>query len=107
MILSIGLFLFLMDHRLAFNKTFDLFGLAAKPIALLAARRLNTNSRTVENQISSFRKGEYDLTGVRLFAIVDSLPLEARAYWFALMMVPPDPLPDHVEPGEAIDIDVQ
>jgi hypothetical protein len=96
-----------MDHRAAFNRTLEMFGLKAKPIAEMAARRLNTNSRTVENQISSFRKGEGDLAAGRLFAIVDSLPAEARAYWFALVMIPPEPPPIHSdELDDSLDLNV-
>lgn len=88
---------FHVDHRAAFNRTLETFRLKAKPIAEIAAIRLNTNSRTVENQISSFRKGEGDLSSARLFAIVNSLPTEARAYWFALVMLPPEPLPSQAD----------
>jgi transcriptional regulator with XRE-family HTH domain len=67
-----------MRHRNALNQVFRLFDIKAKDVARVSGVR--------ENQISRFRLGRTDLHAETLFRVVEALPNEAKAYFYALMM---------------------
>lgn len=72
----------------------ETFHLKGNRLASIAAAKLQTDPRTVENQIGRLRVGK-DCYAVTLFAIVGAMPPTARAYWFALMMAVDDPPEEH------------
>jgi hypothetical protein len=91
-----------VDHQTALIQTMQTFNLKAIQLAHVAALRLQTDPRTVENQIGRLRIGK-DCYAATLFAIVGAMPPSARAYWFALMMTSDAPPPGH-EPDQPFDI---
>ena len=69
-----------MDHRSAFNTTLDTFKIPAARVA--------ETSGIDTGKISKFRNGKQDLMAATPLDLVNSLPTEARAYFFMLVASP-------------------
>lgn len=67
-----------MSYREAFDETIKLFALKASEIA--------DHSGVGENQISRFRSGKTDLQASNLEKVVNALPDNAKAYFYARVM---------------------
>ena len=68
-----------MGYREAFDETVKLFDLRASDIA--------DKSGIGENQISRFRHGKTDLQTASLEKVINSLPANAKAYFYSRVMV--------------------
>lgn len=68
-----------MGYREAFDETVKLFDLRASDIA--------DKSGIGENQISRFRHGKTDLQTASLEKMINSLPANAKAYFYSRVMV--------------------
>ncbi len=68
-----------MGYREAFDETVKLFDLRAADIA--------DRSGVGENQISRFRNGKTDIQVSSLQKLIDSLPGNAKAYFYSRVMV--------------------
>lgn len=67
-----------MNYREALNKTFEAFDIKASDIS--------KKSGIGENQISNYRKGKSDLYAENLQLIINSLPIEAKMYFYGLLL---------------------
>lgn len=67
-----------ISYRDALIKTFDTFGIVASEISKL--------SGVGENQISNYRTRKTDLYSENLQALINALPLQARMYFYGLLL---------------------
>lgn len=67
-----------MNYREALNKTFEAFDIKASDIA--------KRSGLGENQISNYRNGKSDLYSENLQLIINTLPIEAKMYFYGLLL---------------------
>lgn len=67
-----------MNYRDALIKTFDTFGIVASEISKV--------SGVGENQISNYRTRKTDLYSENLQALINALPLQARMYFYGLLL---------------------
>lgn len=67
-----------MNYRQALNLTIEEFKLTGVQIA--------RHSGIGENQISNYRTGKRDLTVASLECIISSLPIEAKLFFYSLVL---------------------
>lgn len=67
-----------VNYRDALNTTIERFGIRASELA--------TNAGIEESRLSKYRNGHHMLRSDALQGVVDSLPVEARAYFYLLVM---------------------
>ena len=67
-----------MNYQEALNKTIEVFAIKASDISKC--------SGIGANQISNYRHGKSDLNSNNLQLIIDSLPIEAKMYFYGILL---------------------